>query len=151
MVRVFYVSTDGLEQRAFELEPGVVYADDSACPADVWRARTLGGLLLGEHLVEASAGVPWRPFVVASCASAAGADDGAQQQQCRRQRPKDLEGQFAALGLEPSSGEDFERVQRAFRKLSLQHHPDKGGSVEKMTALSEAYTALSHHFQCNLA
>ena len=45
------MSTGGEEQQAFDLEPGVHYIEDSACPGDVWRARSLRGLLLSEHLV----------------------------------------------------------------------------------------------------
>jgi hypothetical protein len=50
IVRVFYVSTGGVEQKAYDLEPGVRYAERTACPGDVWRARTLAGLLVAEQV-----------------------------------------------------------------------------------------------------
>ena len=35
-----------------------------------------------------------------------------------------------------------EEVKRSYRALALQHHPDRGGSVEKMQQLNEAYDHL---------
>ena len=43
---------------------------------------------------------------------------------------------FAVLGLSADAKED--EVKTAFRKLSLQHHPDKGGNAEKFTEIVEA-------------
>jgi hypothetical protein len=43
---------------------------------------------------------------------------------------------FAVLGLSVDAKED--EVKSAFRKLSLQHHPDKGGNAEKFTEIVEA-------------
>lgn len=43
---------------------------------------------------------------------------------------------FAVLGLSTEAKED--EVKSAFRKLSLQHHPDKGGSNEKFLEIVEA-------------
>lgn len=43
---------------------------------------------------------------------------------------------FTVLGL--SSDATEEDVKTAFRKLSLQHHPDKGGNAEKFTEIVEA-------------
>lgn len=43
---------------------------------------------------------------------------------------------FAVLGLSTEAKED--EVKTAFRKLSLQHHPDKGGSNEKFLEIVEA-------------
>lgn len=43
---------------------------------------------------------------------------------------------FAVLGISTEAKED--EVKSAFRKLSLQHHPDKGGSNEKFLEIVEA-------------
>jgi hypothetical protein len=43
---------------------------------------------------------------------------------------------FAVLELSVDAKED--EVKTAFRKLSLQHHPDKGGNAEKFTEIVEA-------------
>lgn len=43
---------------------------------------------------------------------------------------------FVVLGLSSEAKED--EVKTAFRKLSLQHHPDKGGSNEKFLEIVEA-------------
>jgi len=52
----------------------------------------------------------------------------------------DLLPHYETLGLEP--GASAEEVRRAYRRLAVVHHPDKGGDVEKFRAVSEAYEAL---------
>ena len=53
-----------------------------------------------------------------------------------------------------SSGNLYERIgvakdasdtdiKKAYRKLALTHHPDKGGDAEKFKQISEAYAVLS--------
>ena|ERR1700722_18697395 len=36
-----------------------------------------------------------------------------------------------------------QEIKKAFTKLALRHHPDKGGSKEKFQEIQEAYDALS--------
>ena len=47
---------------------------------------------------------------------------------------------FHLLGLEPT--DDVDAIKRAYRRLSLKHHPDKGGSEETFAALTKAYCYL---------
>lgn len=48
---------------------------------------------------------------------------------------------FRALDVSPHcSGED---VKRSFRRLALQHHPDKGGQTERFQEINNAYEVLS--------
>jgi len=44
--------------------------------------------------------------------------------------------------LELDDGDDNEKIKKAYRKLALTHHPDKGGDVEKFREISEACTVL---------
>lgn len=48
---------------------------------------------------------------------------------------------YKILGVEKSASKD--EIKRAFRKLSHQHHPDKGGDAEKFKEINEAYQVLS--------
>lgn len=48
---------------------------------------------------------------------------------------------YDILGVENSA--DAETIKRAFRKLALQHHPDRGGDESKFKEASEAYEVLS--------
>ena len=68
-----------------------------------------------------------------------------QQQQQQQQRaagppppPADL---YEVLGVDESASDA--EIKRAYRKLSVKHHPDKGGSVDKFKELSAAYEILS--------
>jgi DnaJ-class molecular chaperone len=51
---------------------------------------------------------------------------------------------FATLGLNPNAPPDV--VKMAYKRLAREHHPDKGGSVEKFQAVQEAYEAI-----CNMS
>ena len=44
---------------------------------------------------------------------------------------------FRLLGVEPEA--TAEEVRKSFHKLALEHHPDKGGDVEKFQALLAAF------------
>ena len=47
---------------------------------------------------------------------------------------------YEILQIEPPL--EYEKVRRAYRKLSLQFHPDKGGSAEEFIKIKEAYDDL---------
>jgi hypothetical protein len=59
--------------------------------------------------------------------------------------PKRADGKFvepyAELGLE--RGATVEDVKRAYKRLAMQYHPDKGGCAEKFKAVTSAYEVLS--------
>ena len=48
---------------------------------------------------------------------------------------------YAVLGLDESATD--REIKAAYRKLSLKHHPDKGGEVAKFKQVSNAYEVLS--------
>lgn len=49
---------------------------------------------------------------------------------------------YQLFSLSPGASVDELRAQ--YRKLSLKHHPDRGGSTEQMAQLNEAYRVLSN-------
>lgn len=55
--------------------------------------------------------------------------------------PVDNEGFYKELGVDKSASES--EIKKAYRKLAVKHHPDKGGDVEKFKAISAAYEVLS--------
>lgn len=48
---------------------------------------------------------------------------------------------YEILGVSKSATAD--EIKRAYRKLALKHHPDRGGDHDEFTKLSEAYQVLS--------
>lgn len=48
---------------------------------------------------------------------------------------------YEALGI--SQGASKEEIKKAYKKLAVQHHPDKGGDTEKFKEVSNAYSVLS--------
>lgn len=48
---------------------------------------------------------------------------------------------YQILGVSKDASAD--EIKRAYRRLALEHHPDKGGDQEKFKELSEAYDVLS--------
>ncbi len=47
---------------------------------------------------------------------------------------------YKVLGVEESSSQD--EIKKAYRKLSLKHHPDRGGDGEYFKKINEAYSVL---------
>jgi DnaJ-class molecular chaperone len=52
-----------------------------------------------------------------------------------------LKNYYEILGVEKTA--TSQEIKIAYRKLALQHHPDKGGSEAKFKELVEAYEILS--------
>lgn len=48
---------------------------------------------------------------------------------------------YSTLGVARDA--DQETIKKAFRKLAMQHHPDKGGDPEQFQKINEAYSVLS--------
>jgi len=48
---------------------------------------------------------------------------------------------YKILGVSKDSTK--EQIKKAYKKLALQHHPDRGGDAEKFKEISEAYAVLS--------
>lgn len=59
----------------------------------------------------------------------------------RASGPVDNEGFYKLLGVEKDADENT--IKKAYRKLALKHHPDKGGDVEKFKEISYAAEVLS--------
>ena len=51
-----------------------------------------------------------------------------------------MEDYYAILGVEKTA--DPETIKKCYRKLSLKHHPDRGGNEETFKRISEAYETL---------
>lgn len=49
---------------------------------------------------------------------------------------------YSILQISPDA--DIETIRRAYRKLALKYHPDRGGTHEKMVQLNEAWEILSN-------
>ena len=49
--------------------------------------------------------------------------------------PIDNEGLYATLGVSKDAEES--EIKKAYKKMALKHHPDKGGDVEKVKTLSD--------------
>ena len=51
---------------------------------------------------------------------------------------------YECLGINKNASKD--EIKKAFRKLSLQHHPDRpNGNSEKFKQINEAYETLGDH------
>lgn len=52
---------------------------------------------------------------------------------------------YSVLGVAKSANQDD--IKRAYRKLAMQHHPDKGGDEAKFKQINEAYSVLGDSAQ----
>jgi DnaJ-class molecular chaperone len=52
-----------------------------------------------------------------------------------------MKDHYSTLGLEAGASE--EEVRRAYKKLAMQHHPDRGGNAAEFQQIQEAYSTLS--------
>jgi len=48
---------------------------------------------------------------------------------------------YNLLGIDPKCNQD--EIKTAYKKISLRHHPDKGGNTKKFQEIQEAYLVLS--------
>jgi DnaJ family protein A protein 2 len=55
--------------------------------------------------------------------------------------PADTESYYKELGVQKSSTPA--EIKKAYRKLAVKHHPDKGGDPEKFKNITEAFEVLS--------
>ena len=56
-------------------------------------------------------------------------------------KPVDTDKLYEVLGIDKNA--DSRTVKKAFRKLAVKHHPDKGGDVEKFKEINAAHEVLS--------
>ena len=52
-----------------------------------------------------------------------------------------MQDSYKTLGVDPSASP--EEIKRAYKKLAMQHHPDRGGDVTKFREISEAYQKIT--------
>lgn len=52
-----------------------------------------------------------------------------------------MENYYSILGVSENATQD--EIKKTYRKLAMEHHPDKGGDGEKFKKISEAYETLS--------
>ena len=71
----------------------------------------------------------------------AGPGSGFRQQQSPHRPPADTSELYDVLGVDKSA--DPAEIKKAFRKIALKEHPDKGGDPEKFKKAQAAYEVLS--------
>jgi hypothetical protein len=55
----------------------------------------------------------------------------------------DEQDPYRTLGVSPSDTTD--RIREKYRELALVNHPDRGGSIERMRAINDAYERIAMH------
>ncbi|KAG7340571.1 heat shock protein DnaJ domain protein [Nitzschia inconspicua] len=60
----------------------------------------------------------------------------------RRSAQNNRKSYYDILGVPKTAGE--KEIKKAYRKLAIQHHPDKGGNEETFKEISKAYQTLSN-------
>merc|ERR1712054_631822 len=55
--------------------------------------------------------------------------------------PADTTGLYKILGVEKDASES--EIKKAYRKLAMKHHPDRGGDPDTFKEMTEAHTILS--------
>lgn len=66
-----------------------------------------------------------------------------------RAKPRDLRPPWAKiLGLEGAGPWTRDQVRAAYRAAAMQHHPDRGGTAERMAAVNEAYEVAQKAVPC---
>ncbi len=58
----------------------------------------------------------------------------------------DREKQDALAVLELEGSVDFTTIKQQYRRLAMQHHPDRGGDQEKLVAINQAMQCLEAHY-----
>jgi DnaJ family protein A protein 2 len=81
-------------------------------------------------------GDPFEHFAHAGYGGGAGGSRGA-----RGGKDVDTTKLYETLGVE--KGADEKEIRKAYRKLAVKHHPDKGGDEAKFKEISAAYEILS--------
>jgi DnaJ-class molecular chaperone len=56
-------------------------------------------------------------------------------------RNTDMTDHYETLGVE--RGASIDEIKKAYRKLAMKHHPDRGGDAEKFKAINQAHEILS--------
>ena len=56
--------------------------------------------------------------------------------------PKMEKDYYSILGAEETASQD--EIERLYKRLAKQHHPDRGGDVEEMKAINEAFRVLGN-------
>merc|ERR1712193_507264 len=56
-------------------------------------------------------------------------------------KPADTTKYYKILGVEKNATES--EIKKAYRKLAMKHHPDKGGDPDKFKEMTQAHTVLS--------
>merc|ERR1712188_320719 len=59
----------------------------------------------------------------------------------RSRKSVDTTKYYKILGVEKNATES--EIKKAYRKLAMKHHPDKGGDPDKFKEMTEAHTVLS--------